>query len=192
MTARQAHMPGIAGQSSAAKTSKRPTPVRPRTKVKTGCRTCKLRKVKACAGYGIWGGGSSIEAARKPATSTTPAAVITDVGEYLVSPSVPRQFSNGISAPLSSQEYERLDWFRWCTVVKLRGAFSVAFWDVLVIRASFEEPAVLHAALALSTVHRRLGGSEWKDEDVYGSCVVAQSRSEDFTLQQYIRVVYLR
>ncbi|CAK7224964.1 hypothetical protein SCUCBS95973_005697 [Sporothrix curviconia] len=203
----------ISSLSPAAKGGDRRAAARPRAKVKTGCRTCKRRKVKcdegrpacarcvstgrACEGYGIWGGGN-IGAARNavPATTATPAAVVMGMTfrqrsarECPAWPTVPRQMANGTLGPLSAQEYGWLDWFRWRTAVKIRGAFSLAFWDVLVIRASFEEPAVLHAALALSTVHRRLGGGEGISEDTGDRRAVAQSCREEFTLRQYNKAI---
>ncbi|CAK7234237.1 hypothetical protein SEUCBS140593_008874 [Sporothrix eucalyptigena] len=197
--------------SPAAKSAKRSAPVRPRAKVKTGCRTCKLRKVKCdegrpacircvstgrtCEGYGIWGGGN-IDAARDTVSATTPAAVAMGMAlrqrssrECPTWPAVSRQIANATMSPLSAQEYGWLDWFRCRTAVKLRGAFSMAFWDVLVIRASFEEPAVLHAALALSTVHRRVGGGEGMGDDWANRRAAAQSCREEFTLQQYNKAI---
>lgn len=103
--------------------------------------------------------------------------------------SIPPQVLNGTVAPLSSQECNWLDWFRWRTAVKLRGAFSMAFWDVLVIRASLEEPAVLHAALALSTVHRRVGGGEGMGTGSSDRQAAAESCSEEFTLRQYNKAI---
>ncbi|CAK7212242.1 hypothetical protein SBRCBS47491_001393 [Sporothrix bragantina] len=210
-TVKQTQIPADSGLPSAVKSGKRPGPARPRAKVKTGCRTCKLRKVKCdegrpactrcvstgrtCEGYGIWGGGN-MGAAPNAITSTTPAGVVMGrafrqrpARDCPAWPSVPRQVANGTLGPLSTQEYGWLDWFRLRTAVKLRGAFSIAFWDVLVIRASFEEPAVLHAALALSTVHRRVGGGEGIGEDTGDRREVARSCSEEFTLRQYNKAI---
>ncbi|KJR87708.1 uncharacterized protein SPSK_07171 [Sporothrix schenckii 1099-18] len=182
-------------------------PARRRAKVKTGCRTCKLRKVKCdegrpacsrcvstgrtCEGYGIWGGGNKAATA-----SVSPAALMLAMGQRQRQaaqsppwPSIPPPLLNGTVAPLSAQECNWLDWFRWRTAVKLRGAFSMAFWDVLVIRASLEEPAVLHAALALSTVHRRVGGGEGMGTSSNERLAVADACSEEFTLRQYNKAI---
>ncbi|KAI0012617.1 hypothetical protein F4779DRAFT_15707 [Xylariaceae sp. FL0662B] len=131
-----------------------------RTKVKTGCLTCKVRKVKCdegrpachrcistgrvCDGYGIWGGGGNDYGHRSNPGSERGSSSIKN---YEVSPSI-------ISAT-SDEDRRCLEWFTCRTVLKLPGAFDSSFWDTLVFRASSEESAVMHAVLALSSAHRR-------------------------------------
>ncbi|KAL1897572.1 hypothetical protein Sste5346_003875 [Sporothrix stenoceras] len=205
-------LPQPSSKAPAVKSGKRQTPAPPKAKVKTGCRTCKLRKVKCdegrpacsrcvstgrtCEGYGIWGGGNK-GAPPNSVSAVTPAALMMAMGrrqrQAAQSPpwqSIPPQVLNGTVAPLSSQECHWLDWFRWRTAVKMRGAFSMAFWDVLVIRASLEEPAVLHAALALSTVHRRVGGGEGMGISSNERMAVAEACSEEYTLRQYNKAIH--
>ncbi|KAK7428470.1 hypothetical protein QQZ08_005089 [Neonectria magnoliae] len=98
-----------------------------RTNVKSGCRTCKIRKVKCdegrtacrrcistgrvCDGYGVW----AAEAA-----------------------------STAIASALSACR----------TATKLPASFVYEFWTSLLLTASSSEPAVLHAVLALGSVHK--------------------------------------
>lgn len=77
------------------------------------------------------------------------------------------------------------EWFKCRTAKKIPGLFVLTFWNTLLFQASLEEPAVLHAVLTLSSVHKR--------EIFHGN---AQSRSEDnpdeqehFMLQQYIKAI---
>lgn len=63
----------------------------------------------------------------------------------------------------SEEESRYFEWFRCRTVKRLQGSFESYFWDTLVLGASFDEPAVLHAALALGSAHKR--------ESMAGSCL---------------------
>lgn len=47
-----------------------------------------------------------------------------------------------------------MEWFQRRTAVKLQGSFYSEFWTSLLTQASVAEPAVLHAVLALSSIHR--------------------------------------
>ncbi|KAH7119642.1 hypothetical protein B0J11DRAFT_65408 [Dendryphion nanum] len=157
-------------------------------KVKTGCRTCKLRKVKCdegkpvchrcrstnriCEGYGIWGGGGNTYAERYPMTRHC-----TGMADLPV-PSPP-----SVGSPMfpfaSIEEREYLDWFIGCTVTRFPGIFGSSFWHTLVLPASTAEPAVYHAVVALSSAHRQeLNAALSKPET-----------NEHFTLQQYSKSI---
>ncbi|KAI1394300.1 uncharacterized protein F4822DRAFT_387855 [Hypoxylon trugodes] len=156
-----------------------------RSKVKSGCRTCKTRRVKCdegwpacrrclstgrvCEGYGIWGGGGN------------------DYGRRTIGPPCNKN-PRGFNAPLlmqtnSREESRHLEWFTYRTAFKLPGVFSFAFWDTLVFQAASNEPAVLHAVLALSSVHKRDG--------FYVSSLDTDhpDEQERFTLQHYSRAI---
>ncbi|OJJ42534.1 hypothetical protein ASPZODRAFT_170034 [Penicilliopsis zonata CBS 506.65] len=112
---------------------------------KTGCRTCKIRKVKcdegypachrcvstgrACDGYAVWGGDL-------PQSMSAPCLAISTV------------------------EKQCLDWLQMRTVTKLPGSFRSEFWSRLLLQASRHEPAILHASLALSAVHKTVVDGE--------------------------------
>lgn len=53
-----------------------------------------------------------------------------------------------------SPERDAFRWFQYRTVTKIPGVFGSCFWDTLVLQACHDEPAVFHAALALSSFHR--------------------------------------
>ncbi|KAK7431286.1 hypothetical protein QQZ08_002057 [Neonectria magnoliae] len=104
-----------------------------RTKAKSGCRTCKLRKVKCeesrpachrcastgrtCDGYGIWGGGGS----------SHPQVGVAGTSSLTITPS-PTAASLRI---MNAAERDCFQWFMFKTSRKLRGIFSSAFWDTL-------------------------------------------------------------
>ncbi|KAF2790351.1 hypothetical protein K505DRAFT_364812 [Melanomma pulvis-pyrius CBS 109.77] len=134
-----------------------------RAKVRTGCRTCKTRKVKCgeerpachkcvstgrvCDGYGIWGGGGF----RQGPCSTTAGPITCKLESQLVNTS-PVSILSGTKI---KEEQVYLEWFKCRTVSKLPGAFPSDFWEVFLLQASSSEPAILHAVLALSSAHKR-------------------------------------
>ncbi|GAQ09951.1 hypothetical protein ALT_7272 [Aspergillus lentulus] len=128
-------------------------------RVRTGCQTCRIRKAKCdeaypacrrclstgrtCDGYGIWGGGSSSRTTKPLAVTENSALVIRPMSDFW------------LSARTNSEEDRYLQWFKERTGSKMSGSFFSEFWSGFVIQASMSEPAVLHAVLALSSVHRQ-------------------------------------
>ncbi|KAL6694536.1 hypothetical protein J3F84DRAFT_377157 [Trichoderma pleuroticola] len=125
-----------------------------RRKVKTGCLTCKKRRVKCdeakpsckrcvstgrvCDGYGIWDSSKApgkLKVKRAGALSNT--IVLSQV--------------QGVSGKSHSIGFE---YFRRYTINKLPGVFESGFWNSLVFQACVEDPAVLHAATALGAAHK--------------------------------------
>ncbi|KAL4889903.1 hypothetical protein BDV59DRAFT_185714 [Aspergillus ambiguus] len=146
-------------------------------RVKSGCQTCRIRKAKCdegypachrclstgrhCDGYGIWGGGKSYRSSEpSPLTITQPSYH-------------PQQAA-------SKQEGPYLDWFQHRSITRLPGSFVSAFWSSFLLQSSVAEPAVLHAILALSSVHRQ----GIMDDDHPGA-----GRDEKFTLESYSRAI---
>ncbi|KAI8957072.1 hypothetical protein F5Y11DRAFT_106034 [Daldinia sp. FL1419] len=155
-----------------------------RSKVKSGCRTCKARKVKCdeakpvcfrchstgrvCEGYGIWGGGGN-DYGRRPISSNNK--------------SLTSFYTPMLVKAVSKEETRCLEWFTYRSVLKLPGVFSFEFWDRLVFQAASNEPAVLHAVLALSSAHRREGLCSDTSPDV------APDEQEHFTLEHYTKAI---
>ncbi|KAM0425873.1 hypothetical protein ACHAPT_008811 [Fusarium lateritium] len=150
---------------------------------KSGCRTCKIRRIKcdkgrpgcrrclstgrACDGYGVWGEGSAVPPGN------------------LQKPTLHDLSGRSRVGPRNALERASFDWFRYRATVKLCGVFSSRFWDTLVLQASITSPAVLHAVLALGSAHRA---------EVMGSSSQGESRNEReqqerFTLEQYNKAI---
>ncbi|KAL7962807.1 hypothetical protein V8C34DRAFT_269948 [Trichoderma compactum] len=125
-----------------------------RRKVKTGCLTCKKRRVKCdearpscercvstgrvCDGYGIWDSISKAPGKLKDgrASALSNAIVLSQVQR------------------VSEKTYSiGFEYFRRYTVNKLPGVFESGFWNSLVFQACVD-PAVLHAATALGAAHK--------------------------------------
>ncbi|VUC24920.1 unnamed protein product [Clonostachys rosea] len=115
-------------------------------KVRTGCLTCKIRKVKC--------------------DETKPNCLrCTKTGRkcdgYVTPP--PRAQSsklpNLVPELLSSEDYHAFDYYRVRSSAVLGGIVRDSgddFWSSLVIRLAITEPAVRHALLALSSVHEKV------------------------------------
>ncbi|KAF4872331.1 Aspercryptin biosynthesis cluster-specific transcription regulator atnN [Colletotrichum siamense] len=133
----------------------------PISRVKSGCKTCKIRRVKCdeerpachrclstgrtCDGYGIWGGGGG----RRFPTSSHASHSLTQPS------SISRHNTRAGALSLSHDEHRQFEWFSHRTTGKLPGVFTCAlFWETLVLQASSTEPAVLYAVLALGAAHR--------------------------------------
>ncbi|KAL2832695.1 hypothetical protein BJY01DRAFT_239735 [Aspergillus pseudoustus] len=150
-------------------------------RVKSGCRTCKVRKVKCdenfpvcqrclstgrvCDGYGVWGGGGNVYGNRQSPTS------LPDTPDY--SP------LSCISTPVAStDEKASFDWFKRRTITKIPGSYVSDFWTTILLQASQSDEAVWHAVLALSSTHR-------------SGCVhniyIQRSKQEQSTLRHLIR-----
>ncbi|KAF4269627.1 hypothetical protein KXW98_009126 [Aspergillus fumigatus] len=106
------------------------------------CRRC-LSTGRTCDGYGIWGGGSSNRPTKPSAVAVNSALVV----RPMIDSRLPTRITN--------EEGRYLQWFKERTVSKMSGSFFSEFWSGLVIQAGMSEPSVLHAVLALSSVHRQ-------------------------------------
>ncbi|KAH8721747.1 hypothetical protein BGZ61DRAFT_571860 [Ilyonectria robusta] len=134
------------------------------------CHRC-VSTGRTCDGYGIWGGGDN----RHPQVSATGQNNI-PVSRVLaaISPRV-----------LDAAERDCFEWFTLISAKKLRGLFGSAFWDTLVLQASFNEPAVLHAVLALGSVQRQ----EMVEARDATSGLRIPDGEEQFMLRQYSKAI---
>jgi hypothetical protein len=125
-----------------------------------------------CDGYGIWGGGGNFYGQRQSPVAAKDDTIIP----------LPARVSFLIA---SQAEKECFDWFKYRTLMKLPASFRSHFWTTLLLQASFGEPAVLHAVLALSSIHRGValnGGCQEQNNDVV-------DKVEQLTLQHYLKAI---
>ncbi|KAI0427607.1 hypothetical protein F5Y09DRAFT_26424 [Xylaria sp. FL1042] len=151
-------------------------------KVKTGCRTCKARRVKcdegrpacrrcvstgrSCEGYGIWGGGALNCASQV----IVPAR--TDTVQYAIS----SHFGE-----LSSEQETCFKWFRHRTSTKLPLPFVTPFWHTLILQACTSESSIFHAILALGSAHQKESLEEGNPVEDYTTL----DSQQKFMLQEY-------
>ncbi|KAL4750661.1 hypothetical protein BDW72DRAFT_213283 [Aspergillus terricola var. indicus] len=140
------------------------------SRTRSGCRTCKVRRVKcdeqrpscrqcldtgrACDGYGIWG---------QPKSS-----------RLLPSPVYSLQALPG----LAEEERRCLDRFRVLLTDRLTRPFGSHFWSSLVLQLSLSEPAVLHASIALTSAYESFAPAQIRAD-------VAMVAPTPFLLRQY-------
>lgn len=96
-----------------------------------------------------------------------------------VSRSVPTSLAE---FPASTRERRLLYWFQQYTAKKLSGLFPSLFWDSLLPQASYSEPAVLHALLAMTSAHK------YKQPELI--IIGWLSTEEQFTLHSYNRAIH--
>ncbi|RDW76932.1 hypothetical protein BP6252_04985 [Coleophoma cylindrospora] len=161
-------------------------------KVKSGCRTCKIRKVKCdegrpvcrrccltgrvCDGYGVWGHGDGVDRRQQAVAASAERLV-------LARPIA----SVAVLASGTVEEKRSFEWFTCRSATKLPGSFVSSFWTTLLFQASLTEPAVLHAVLALSSVHQGgiiVAGSPSKPDDAS-----VPREQQQFALQHYVKAI---
>jgi hypothetical protein len=185
------------------------TPSRPgtdtkqrRRKVKTGCLTCKKRKVRCdegrpacqfclstgrvCDGYGIWGGGGN----RYEQRSANTTALSHLNKPIATSKSPPKLHIRTISAacPFGTMDQEECGYFEYfaCrTSRKLSSVLGSSIWDNVVLQACANEPAVLHAVLALASAHKRKDYASVERE----RSLVLPDQQEKFLLRHYNKAI---
>ncbi|KUI56246.1 Transcriptional regulatory protein moc3 [Cytospora mali] len=143
-------------------------------KVRTGCITCKIRKVKCdeakpfclrCSKTGRTCDGyldPSVLASRRRLKDSTPHHLI--LGPLL-------EYS-------TPEETRSFYFFQNVTAPYISGNFDAIFWRTVVLQISQTEPAVKHAVLAVSSLHESLTSSPFAD-----------STTPSFALQQYSKAI---
>ncbi|KAF2677407.1 hypothetical protein K458DRAFT_319508, partial [Lentithecium fluviatile CBS 122367] len=123
-----------------------------RPKTKTGCLTCRIRRVKCDEAKPICQRCEST--GRKCDGYTTPSAnmhpySIAYTPPQLMLPSVPGLDLN------STEEQEAFHFYKYHTASELSGFFDSSFWQFEVLQASHTLPAIRHAIIAMAALHRK-------------------------------------
>ncbi|KAE9374871.1 hypothetical protein N431DRAFT_336663 [Stipitochalara longipes BDJ] len=150
-----------------------------RPKTRTGCHTCKLRRVKCdeakpscysctstgrkCDGYG-------------PNMEVPPELSSTVLGALSRSP-----FIGFLGTETERQSFY---FFRQKTAPQLSGFLGGDFWETLLLQAALHEPSIRHAILALGSLHANF------EQD---NSLVVQSHTnewtDDFALKHYSQAI---
>jgi len=129
---------------------------------------------RVCDGYGIWGGGGNFYGHRE-------SSVVSKDGS--ITPWPP----TGVSILAQNAEESRyFEWFKCRTSKKLAGPFRLTFWETLLFQASLNEPAILHAVLTLSSVHKK-GVLDSTDQSRNAD---PPDEHEQFMLQHYLKAIH--
>jgi hypothetical protein len=124
------------------------------------CRRC-VSTGRTCGGYGVWGGGSCHAVVSRHVAAEPPSSV-----------------SLLKTTPEDKYYFE---WFKCRTSRKVPGMFVLNFWSTLVFQASLSEPAVLHAVLTFSSIH--------KDGDTYRKGDGSPDKQEQLMLAHYSKAI---
>jgi hypothetical protein len=84
-----------------------------------------------------------------------------------------------------AEEKRCYEWFKCRTWKKIPGAFVLSFWDTPLLQMSVKEPAVLHALITLTSVHKR----DILDSNRQNRSDNTMDEQERFMLQHYTRAI---
>ncbi|RAL16177.1 Zn(II)2Cys6 transcription factor [Aspergillus homomorphus CBS 101889] len=118
---------------------------------RTGCRTCRQRHIKCdespgqcrnCVSTGRRCDGYDI--------TRLPQSRAIQLGPL----ALPAPMAVGVHSSLNSDERRSILYFQHCTVSNLASYYDSPVWQNLTLQIGHAEPAVCHAVIALSAVHR--------------------------------------
>ncbi|KAF2747350.1 hypothetical protein M011DRAFT_56878 [Sporormia fimetaria CBS 119925] len=159
-------------------------------RVKTGCDTCRLRRVKCdetkpeclrCTKSGRNCGG--YKHVTKFRSNSPSAAASYRNPSFLVVPqktrptSVPRSPVRSVSP--ESTECRSFHYFQTHTLPQWTEYFDSGIWNIMILQLSHVEPAIKHGVLALSALHERFEKTK----------PMLQSGTHDFAFAQYMAAV---
>ncbi len=96
---------------------------------------------RVCDGYGIWGGGGKPYGPEGYRSNPIRSKVVTRPAQ-------------SIASHTSVEQRITFQMLKLKMGIKLSGIFDSDFWDTLVLQASFDEPAILHAVAAIGSAYR--------------------------------------
>ncbi|KAF1959560.1 hypothetical protein CC80DRAFT_590776 [Byssothecium circinans] len=154
-------------------------------RVKTGCGTCRTRRVKCdetkpecnrctktgrkCDGYKTKVGSPSASASYR-----NPSFLVLPLGQAPPT-SVPRSPPQTLS--LDAMENRSFYYFQSHTLPKWTEFFDSELWSQKVLQLSHSEPAIKHGILALSSMHEKF------------ETTLANSKTDNFAFEQYMEAV---
>ncbi|KAH8700148.1 hypothetical protein BGW36DRAFT_395302 [Talaromyces proteolyticus] len=176
-------------------------------RVKSGCKTCKIRRVKCdekkpacdrcistgrtCDGYGIWGNGGNYYGSRQNKQSRRSSS--SDSFDSACSArGLPYADKKCLTPKANADEASCFEFFHARTMLKLPGYFNSEFWERIVLQISSSEPAVFHAVLALVSTQRsqEMDGCMRPDSDSLSvDYDVEMSKWDRFALQHYNKAI---
>ncbi|KAF7873985.1 hypothetical protein EAF04_002657 [Stromatinia cepivora] len=170
------------GTAKSSKEAKAKSPHRYRicgTPVRTGCRTCKIRRVKCgeekpfckrCTSTGRRCDGYEIITDLKNRNGTKKQPSISTVVQ-----------SNALQDPL---ETIMLDFFHAYTAAEFAGDFSTEFWERRIFQAATIEPSIRHCIVALGAIHKN-------HIDTYqqGQAAENPTPTQAFAFRQYTKAI---
>jgi hypothetical protein len=90
------------------------------------------------------------------------------------------------NSTVTTEENSYFEWFRLQTSKKVPGIFYSGFWNQLIFQVISDEPAVLHAVLALSSIQKR---EVYFGKDSRGRGTGPLDPQQTFMLHQYTKAI---
>ncbi|PMD33645.1 hypothetical protein L207DRAFT_468984 [Hyaloscypha variabilis F] len=157
-------------------------------KTKTGCKTCRIRRIKCdeekpscrrctstarkCDGYDLPVALSEdlVHRPAPPPSTFTPTSTL------------PLQMTSSLD--LSEEEAAGFEFFRSKTSLEIQGCFRTTLWERLVLQITQHEPSVLHATIAVGCAHRKYAERS-------GSSLATNlyDQRQFFGLKQYLKAI---
>ena len=88
------------------------------------------------------------------------------------------------SMGLTGEESIGFDFFRKKTVFEIQGCFRSCLWESLVLQLSHQEPSILHAAIAVGSIHRKL-----TERDGAPQIMDVEDPRQLLGLRQYVKAI---
>ncbi|KAJ4290511.1 hypothetical protein N0V90_010728 [Kalmusia sp. IMI 367209] len=123
-----------------------------RPKTKTGCVTCRIRRIKCdeakpscqrCTST-----GRKCDGYKASAPTAQSHGVVYSPPQLLLNPNIGLDLN-------STEESEAFHFFKYQTAYELSGFFDSTFWQFEVLQASHTIPAIRHAVIAIAALHRK-------------------------------------
>ena len=133
---------------SASSVSSQPKPAKrhdgkvKRSKVRTGCRTCKVRRLKC-------------DEARPACGRCTSTGRLCDGYGALAIASLPFDIQG------TSEERRGYHYFRLQTATAILGSQDASYWTDCLFQLSYQQPAIKHALIAMASMHEALETTDW-------------------------------
>ncbi|KAJ5807799.1 hypothetical protein N7474_009068 [Penicillium riverlandense] len=131
---------------------------------RTGCRTCRIRRVKCdedrpvcqrccstgrvCDGYEVPSAATRETAQKYKGKRLLQPQILGNKNDKILS------INDSYGLDLSAAESTSFDFFRCQSAREIPGYFISSVWEQLVLQLSHREPCILHAAVAVGAMHR--------------------------------------
>ncbi|KUJ15590.1 uncharacterized protein LY89DRAFT_720109 [Mollisia scopiformis] len=148
-------------------------------KVKTGCGTCKVRRIKCdeakpscqrCSGTGRKCDGYSSDITISTETPKNSTDLIQRISVHI---------------PGNAEEKRGFDFFLQSTAAELSGYYDSSFWENLILAASAQKASLRHAVIALGALHEDFSRKTLKSS----STLSVDDQKSQFALNQYAKAI---
>ncbi|KAG4427536.1 hypothetical protein IFR05_016979 [Cadophora sp. M221] len=160
-------------------------------KTKTGCKTCRIRRIKCdedkpscrrCSST-----GRHCDGYEAPAPVCDPSQVFTqEKMPQFNNTALSLIYTPTTASNLTTDEASGFAFFRARTVFEIQGVFRSSLWERLVLQISHQESAILHAAIAVGIVHRDQSDTQAARQNAFYHGL---DKRQSAGLRQYVKAI---